>query len=215
MATMTLTASIMCFGREEIYCASFKICDTSRMCSRENAKKEEGDEVYTTIYMDDRSWAASSPKACVEEVLKWREWSVSVRLQENEGKTQLAANSKEAQEALRAEAAKHNLEEFVKPTIEILGAESSISRGRKQGDKEKKRLKEAKSTMAILRVLPIARHVKVQYCRAFGISKAAYGWIARAPTQAEAKRYGRVLVQGWERSLLYAALSKVAARSWT
>ena len=46
-----------------------------------------------------------------------------------------------------------------------------------------------------LRVIPFKRNDKLAMARAFGVSKATYGWVGRSPTQEEAKK---VTTQVWK-----------------
>lgn len=68
-------------------------------------------------------------------------------------------------------------------------------RHRKTKGKLEKRLKDAKETISKLRALPLVRKEKLNSCRTFGLSKAAYGWVGRRPTKDEMQAVANAI---WE-----------------
>ena len=57
--------------------------------------------------------------------------------------------------------------------------------------KEQQRLDEAAATVDLVGTLPIGWRDRAQYIRAFGLSKALWGWVARVPTQQDMDKFQR------------------------
>jgi len=90
---------------------------------------------------------------------------------------------------------------FVKTHIEVLGAVSVPTKGRRTLPKEEGRLEAAKTVCHWLAVLPVGAALRTKYARVFGISKAAYGWVAKAPTAAQTKRVAAGMARAAKRAM--------------
>eukprot|EP00928_Gymnodinium_smaydae_P014238 TRINITY_DN15187_c0_g1_i4.p1 TRINITY_DN15187_c0_g1~~TRINITY_DN15187_c0_g1_i4.p1 ORF type:complete len:1277 (+),score=95.69 TRINITY_DN15187_c0_g1_i4:1051-4881(+) len=162
-------------------------------------KRSEGTEaveknVSEVIYMDDRSWAASSAEDCCREVTLWRKWSKVVGLCESEDKTQLVASSAVKKNQLVNKATKIGMEKKVGAELVALGAVSAFT-ARALNKKEEERLNGAARVLDVLKCVPCSRAAKVRYTQLFGTSKARYGWVARQPRVSDSKAFQ---VRAWE-----------------
>ena len=133
----------------------------------------------TKVYMDDRSFAASSAPRLLDKVQAWAAWSQSVGLSENQAKLQLAATSNGGLQELR-----HFAEdpERVSTNFEVLGVCARF-RPRTNSAKEEQRMSSAVRVVTILGLLRLPFDRFQQSARCFGTSKVSYGWIARTPPQ--------------------------------
>ena len=133
--------------------------------------------------MDDRTAVAKDPATLMKGVRAWIKWSESVFLIENNSKLQLTARTAKGRNSLAAEAMKYGMEEKVKTTIEALGATTGGGKGRKLVPKELERLQGAREMAVLLKGIGGTREAKLTRHRVLVNSKAAYGWVARRPTQ--------------------------------
>ncbi|CAK0880708.1 unnamed protein product, partial [Prorocentrum cordatum] len=140
----------------------------------------------STIYMDDRAWSATTAVEAGGRVAIWRHWSARAGLRENPRKIQLAARGRAEEAALRAEADRQGLGDKVAPAMEALGVVTVGAQGRVMHVKEEARVQSALREIRRLQCLPVGRRKKQEYCRAFGLSKSTYGWMAKTPPQVKA-----------------------------
>ena len=129
------------------------------------------------VYMDDRTFTASSADSLRLKYDAWCSWSSSVGLRESPDKGQFASKTATGlrQLELLFEASRLCRE------ITFLGV---VSRGkcRKDTDKEKARIALALERMRVLGSLRLPTEVVGRYVATFALSVASYGWIARLPT---------------------------------
>jgi len=164
--------------------------NTARKRRRAEVARKKN-KVETAVYMDDRSWATSTATQVVKEATRWQNWSAAVQLRENFAKTQLACiwpPGTKQHESLVEAATQVDMQEYIKPTIEVLGAVSCPPRGRLLAAKENARLEAAKTALSWVACLPVGAYKRTQYARTFGLTKATYGWVARAPTAQATKK---------------------------
>jgi len=144
------------------------------------------------VYIDDRSWTTDNANTNMRVAEAWRHWSSEMCLKENVAKTQFVATTERARKELQ-QAAGEDGKEYVKDVLHVLGTHSRGTKQRKTLPKEQQRIEEAASTVDKIGALPIGWEAKVQYIRSFGLSKALWGWVARAPTKADTDKFQKAV----------------------
>ena len=134
-------------------------------------------------YMDDRTWHSTRWESVLGRIECWSAFSATVGLKESSEKIQLAARGAQYQTLL----ALHANPLWVKNEIKALGA-TSISKPRKQAESEEDRLRQAGERSALLRTIGLPWERMLVAHRCFVVSKAAYGWTGRFPTQGACER---------------------------
>lgn len=148
------------------------------------------------VYMDDRSFTASSPKALLETLTQWEHYSTLVGLKENQSKTQLTASNVHNLNALKRHLRRnHALKQHVASKAYILGSSTSTndSTARNLHPKEIARLDAAKAVLRRIRFLPVAHSCKMQTAQLMATTKAAYGWIGHSPPKSEIQSFNKAL----------------------
>ena len=162
----------------------------------------------SSIFMDDRTFTASSASDLHERVSQWHQWSNCVGLIESVEKTQVTAKGPANYSRL--------LDFFpdscVKKEISFLGIVTK-SKHRPSLEKEKERLEKARLRIRLLLSLQIPSSRYNLYSRIFGISLCAYGWIARLPSLTESRALWKSdhklhrSANEWVRAVVYGGLS--------
>jgi len=159
--------------------------------TRRTRTRKKEPTIRTTVYMDDWSWPANSAEQTVQEAIRWQKWSKEVRLCENAGKTQIAckwpAGTPQHEELLQV-AARHGMHSKVRQTLEVLGAESQTTNGKSEAKKGGQLIEAAVTTLTWIAQLPVGAARRAAYARTFALSKAAYGWVAKAPGCRQIRR---------------------------
>ena len=151
------------------------------MTAGHNAVTAQDNQLFTRIYMDDRTFIARNPVSLVQHVQSWHDWSQAVGLSENTAKTQFTASTSQARSRL---AALVPAPATVQADFEVLGCCAQVTR-RQNSKTEDKRLLAARRTLLLIGNLrwPFERFLKAAHSHA--ISKCLYGWLARTPTQKD------------------------------
>ena len=126
-----------------------------------------------SVYMDDRTWWGATWDEVEPRTREWASWSRSVDMKENESKTQVSA--------FKARDVHNCPDNWKKEEVIALGI-SSVSKVRKYTPKEKERLTKAEAVASLLCSANLPWKRACDSFRCFVLSKAAYGWICRAPT---------------------------------
>ena len=114
----------------------------------------------------------------------WSRWSQIVGLQENYNKTQfVGASQKHVRKLLEAGV---EASEITK-VFEILGVSAGLQ-SRQLATKEIKRIQDSTKVIRVLSCLRLGFNMFHVAARLFAMSRCAYGWISRLPTQAVCKK---------------------------
>eukprot|EP00438_Fugacium_kawagutii_P017227 Skav228666 [mRNA] locus=scaffold1332:48470:49588:- [translate_table: standard] len=116
--------------------------------------------------MDDRSFWAKDAQALQSHIDSWSQFSAQVGFLENQAKTQVTSAQAE---------------------IKFLGVVTARQR-RQMHEAENDRLSQATARANKLRALPLMLDQLLPAAKALVVSKAAYGWVARMPTQTASKK---------------------------
>ena len=157
-----------------------------------NVRRQVAEDCKHMVYIDDRSWTTGEAKTNMRVADAWRQWSSEMCLKENVAKTQFVATTERKKEELK-QAVGEDGQEYIKEVLHVLGTHSTTARQRKTLPKEQQRIEEAAATVDRLGALPIGWEAKAQYIRSFGLSKALWGWVARAPTMADANKFQKAV----------------------
>eukprot|EP00439_Symbiodinium_sp_Y106_P038428 s5766_g4.t1 len=142
------------------------------------------------VYMDDRTWTASSPALLTRTLHAWYRFSELAGLCENPDKTQLICATERRKRALhRHLCTQPDLRSKVCQQACVLGC--IIGKSKACHPKEAERLKAATQICEKIAVLPVAHRVKLAEIRTLVMSKAAYGWIAKRPSVTQCARLDR------------------------
>jgi len=76
----------------------------------------------------------------------------------------------------------------VRQTLEVLRAESQTTNGKSEAKKGGQRIEAAVITLTWIVQLPVGAAIRAVYARTFALSKAAYGWVAKAPGCRQIRR---------------------------
>ena len=150
---------------------------------KHNTRHLDGDAAHF-LFMDDRSWTASTLPKLLGIKTAWQRWSAIMGLLENAGKTQLTALRPKDLEELRKAADPRE----VKQNLVMLGTVTVTRMQRRTAAEEAQRLEKAASTAARATFLPLSRKAKYETIGATATAQASYGWIGRKPPEAECKR---------------------------
>ncbi|CAK0791067.1 unnamed protein product [Prorocentrum cordatum] len=105
----------------------------------------------STIYMDHRTWSATTAVEVVGRVAIWHRWSARAGLRENPRKIQLVARGRAEEAALRAQADRQGLGDKVVPAMEALGVVTVGAQGRVmhvKDQEERRRMPHGGGTLA-------------------------------------------------------------------
>ena len=130
-----------------------------------------------SIFMDDRTFTASTALGLKQKYDSWSTWSRFAGLIESGDKAQFAGKKAVNQRAL----AEHFDEDRLRRDILFLGV---VSRGKPRSDHEKEQegVAIACQRLRLLGALRLSTEVVGCYADMFGLSAVAYGWIGRLPT---------------------------------
>ena len=132
----------------------------------------------TWVYLDDRSFTASTAVGLIGKIQAWADFSASVGLRESPGKIQLSGGSSQHRRSLIAAS---SYPERVSPDFCILGCSSATS-NRKMSSKEVERIDKAKRSVLLLGACRLPFNFLLLALRTHGLSKMLYGWVSRLPT---------------------------------
>ena len=136
------------------------------------------------LYVDDRSFVATSAFECLAIAQAWRTWSDALGLAENLGKDQYHHRTVAGRRQLVNAGCP---EDKVLESPKILGCMLKPATGRRSTSVESERLRTATWTLNKIRCLPVRLATKVLLCGMSAISKATYGWVCRLPTLRECR----------------------------
>ena len=137
-------------------------------------------------YVDDRTWVAPTARQCVLIGHQWRQWSLTLGLEENEAKDQYHHRNPSGRIKLLAtglEGQKNT------PWPKILGVTLAPSSHRKTLGAERIRLRAAAWVLKRVRCLPVNLATQARVAGVSGVSKAAFGWMCRLPTLSETRPF--------------------------
>ena len=132
------------------------------------------------LYVDDRSFVASSASDCLAIAQAWRIWSDALGLAENLGKDQYHHRTVAGRRQL-VNAPPDKVFESPK----ILGCMLKPATGRRSTGVESTRLQTATWALNKIRCLPVPLATEVLLCGMSAMSKATYDWVCRLPTLRE------------------------------
>jgi len=150
----------------------------------ESGKKNEA-VTLQKVYVDDRNFTATTAKALLDRKQQWEQWSAKYGMKENAGKAQVTGATRRKMEELRTELQRRGLpEDLLVGPLEVLG-EATRGDGTvaHYTERERDRLEQATCVAATVAALPVARETKRRYQKVLAMSKANYGWAAKAPTK--------------------------------
>ena len=160
----------------------------------------------TSVFMDDRSFTASSVDSLKIKIQSWETWSTRVGLLESMSKAQVAAKSLRQKASIAC-----NFDpSLIRPDVLFLGV-ASRSRPRTDHEKETQRLAMETERLAVLGSFKLGYDCFARYARMFATSAACYGWLARMPTLTASSKLwatikigqGRVrMANKWMRALI-------------
>jgi len=133
---------------------------------------------FHSLFVDDREWITDNAEDCIQIREDWRGWSVKLGLLENEDKDQFFHKTGAGREKLVTEGAEPDT---VSSTAKILGVCMAGSKNRPCTDSENKKIAEGCRVARKAWFLPRTHWDKLIVACAAGISKASWGWLARAP----------------------------------
>ena len=135
-----------------------------------------GDGV-SSIFMDDRTFTATSPQVLRLKYDAWSLWSGHAGLLESGDKAQFTGRKAAHQKALLP----FFDQDTLRANILFLGV---VSRGkpRSNHEKEAERVATAVERLLVLGSLRLGTEVVGRYANMFALSVVSYGWIARLPT---------------------------------
>ena len=147
--------------------------------------------VQMMVFIDDRSFCARSAPALLSWIEQWQTWSNLVGLRESTGKIQVVAKTaKQRRELYQASGGRYNQVDAT-----FLGV-TTRGKPRRNSDKERGRFGSALGIINLLGTLKLPYAVFTRYARSFGISRVAYGWLARMPTITDCKKLWTCVKKG-------------------
>jgi hypothetical protein len=132
-------------------------------------------EAHQVIFMDDRSWACSQWASFRHILDMWTEHAGRLGLRDNESKRQFTAKSAAKRDRLRRAFGTQMVLH-----LNALGAYLGL--GNIQ-EKESERIQKAQVCADKIRAAPVSSAVRTFVASAAASSKAAFGWISRAPAK--------------------------------
>ena len=145
------------------------------------------------IYMDDRSFTAHTPHTLINTLDQWHHFSTQIGLQENRSKTKLTTASTPQRRQLQAfRIDRPELQQCITQSACILGTYTTTNTVHGLQPKERERLATAKAVLKRIQYFPVDHQTKMQTAQLMATSKAAYGWIGKAP---EVKNFNSAIRQ--------------------
>ncbi|CAJ1353724.1 unnamed protein product [Effrenium voratum] len=126
------------------------------------------------IYMDDRTWTASSSSKLLRVQEAWQTWSHLMGLRESPRKSQLTAMRPKQREELQKQAPDPS---HVKASVEMLGTVTVGKMKRSSVEKETQRIQKGKTRIDRVGLLPVPRSVKYASIHTMATPVVTYGWV--------------------------------------
>lgn len=139
------------------------------------------------LFMDDRSFTSPSVTNLLNIWKAWQLHSKQLGLLESAVKTQFSSRNKPGRRGL---AACDEIFPYVKVDLTALGV-SFAKAGSKPTPKQLGRFRDATETALKLRAAPVLGRAKLFIAAGAACSKAAFGWVLRAPTRGLSRPYFR------------------------
>ena len=160
-----------------------------------NQAPARGEDRAMAVYMDDRTWTASTPQVLLRTLRAWGEFSNRAGLKENAEKTQLCGFAAKHSKVLNDYVQNNHtdLVDAVVPTATVLGVSTIGGKRRRMTAKEEQRIAEATSVVRRIALLPTSARSKSADVQSMAVAKAAYGWIGRRPTQKACEGFNQAV----------------------
>ena len=137
----------------------------------------------TVMYIDDRTITGNSAPVLASHQASWASWSDQTGLLENAAKTEATGASARLQQDLGTCFQPREIKKHVK----LLGA-CTYCNPRSHTGAEAQRLSSAKERLRLLGCAGFGLDRYLREAKSFAMSKANFGWIARAPTLGACKQ---------------------------